>query len=735
MKIVNKLKAQFKRFMTGKSGFSLVELIVVIAIMAVMAAVLAPALLGYVEKSRAQKDDSALNEVTNSMQLALADADIYDELVNFAVEDNYSCYCDGDSTTNTNANRTITKSPNLWLFNDNARLLDETVYKPAGKMRGVTVTFKPNGKSEYILKDGIVNQIGNDSTKKGSGAGKTLADANFERLYNRVRSTVGDTIKVNSQTYKNSDYTIFISMGTTGGSQADKQDAIQVYGQYNGTNLPEVANASNITGGSQDEHEIIIRKGIVPDDCTYTPNGETPIKGNGTNIFPKSPKRGDIYEEGDYKYTYYRGGDYGTKWSAVVLDKTKSSYGKIITEIAGEPVTNVCRTFKNCKSLVVAPIIPNGVTNMFGTFGYCSSLIKAPEIPESVRNLYWTFGYCSSLIESPEIPSGVTNMVGMFYDCKSLVVAPTIPNNIKDLSLTFQGCKSMKTYDGSTDPDGDFSSYKLPSTIIKLQNTFNSCKSMTKGPKIPSKVTDLTLVFSDCSSLVETPDMNNADSVTNMHETFKNCASLTTVSSLPKNVKNMTNTFLNCSSLVSVSEMPDSVTNVYGTFQNCSSLVTAPKISSSITSMPNMFLNCYKLTVAPVIPNGVTGLSQTFANCTSLVIPPDIPDSVTNMYYTFSRCSSLSIAPKIPDNVKNMDSTFYRCYKLTTAPKIPCNVTNMSNTFVGCTSLTGIIEINANPTSYGYCFHATTKPITLIGKSTILNEISKTANNKNVIVE
>ena len=220
-------------------GFSLVELIVVIAIMAVMAAVLVPALLGYVEKSRARKDDSAMSEVTNAIQLSLADMDIYDEALQFAVKDNYSCYCDGDTSTNTDANKILTKEPDLWLFNDNARLLDETVYKPAGKMRGVTVTLKPNGKAEYILKDGIVNQIGDNSTKKGTNAGKVLNDC--PELYNRLRSTVGDTIKVSSQTYRNSDYTIFISMGTTGGNQADKQDAIQVYGQYNGTNLPEVA--------------------------------------------------------------------------------------------------------------------------------------------------------------------------------------------------------------------------------------------------------------------------------------------------------------------------------------------------------------------------------------------------------------------------------------------------------------------------------------------------------------
>ena len=255
-RFISKVKKATRDFFTNKSAFSLVELIVVIAIMAVMAAVLAPALLGYVEKSRAQKDDSALNEVTNAVHLSLADAEIYDEILQASVKDNYSCYCDGDLSTNTNKNSIIIKSLNktinhLWYYNDQARLLDETVYKPSGKMRGATITFKPNGSAEYILKEGIINQIGNDSTKKGSFAGKTLEDVGFEGLYNRLRSTIGDTIKVSSQTYRNSDYTIFISLGTTGGNQADKQDAIQVWGQFNGTNLSEVASGEYINSDTQ----------------------------------------------------------------------------------------------------------------------------------------------------------------------------------------------------------------------------------------------------------------------------------------------------------------------------------------------------------------------------------------------------------------------------------------------------------------------------------------------------
>lgn len=67
----------------NNKGFSLVELIVVIAIMAVLMVVLAPAMLRYVEKSRIQKDASAVGEIINAANIALSD-----EKVNAAVSEN-----------------------------------------------------------------------------------------------------------------------------------------------------------------------------------------------------------------------------------------------------------------------------------------------------------------------------------------------------------------------------------------------------------------------------------------------------------------------------------------------------------------------------------------------------------------------------------------------------------------------------------------------------------------------
>ena len=235
-KFISKVKKATKDFFTNKSAFSLVELIVVIAIMAVMAAVLAPALLGYVEKSRMQKDDSAMDEVVNAMQLSLADQEIYDEVLEHSVWDNVSCYIDKKDESQFADCKVQLKAANgdkkeQYMFGDEARLLDETVYYAAGNMRGLTITFSPSESGDtYDFANGILNKF--------VGRKTGILSENPE-LYNRLRSVIGDKLDTTSQTYRNSDYTIFIRVGSTGGSEAVMQDAIQVWGQFNGTNLAE----------------------------------------------------------------------------------------------------------------------------------------------------------------------------------------------------------------------------------------------------------------------------------------------------------------------------------------------------------------------------------------------------------------------------------------------------------------------------------------------------------------
>lgn len=64
-----------QKSLTNK-GFSLVELIIVVAIMAILIGVLAPQYLRYVEKSRHQKDNTAIGEIADIMKMTSADENL-----------------------------------------------------------------------------------------------------------------------------------------------------------------------------------------------------------------------------------------------------------------------------------------------------------------------------------------------------------------------------------------------------------------------------------------------------------------------------------------------------------------------------------------------------------------------------------------------------------------------------------------------------------------------------------
>ena len=65
-----------------KKGFTLIELIVVIAIIGVLAAILVPAMLGYVRKSKITTANTTAKSIYNAYNTALVDMDTTDTAVN-----------------------------------------------------------------------------------------------------------------------------------------------------------------------------------------------------------------------------------------------------------------------------------------------------------------------------------------------------------------------------------------------------------------------------------------------------------------------------------------------------------------------------------------------------------------------------------------------------------------------------------------------------------------------------
>ena len=293
------------------------------------------------------------------------------------------------------------------------------------------------------------------------------------------------------------------------------------------------------TGGSIGDNPVyqteLKRNGVIPAEGTYKVKATNTVLSEGDN-FPETPATGDTYEEGDYSYTYNKGGYDGNEWSVVVKSTSQTSYGELISEISGKPLTYLHSTFEGCSSLTAAPRIPNTVINMYGAFGGCSSLTTAPVIPSGVTdlgyafsdctllktytgstdsdgdlsnfiipngvtNMTYTFGNCSSITKAPIIPSSVTDMSGVFSNCTSLETAPVIPSNVESLNNTFSGCSSLKTYVGSTDSDGDFSNFVIPNSVTDMQGAFGSCTSLTKAPTIPNSVDNLIFAFVYCDNL------------------------------------------------------------------------------------------------------------------------------------------------------------------------------------------------------------------------------------------
>lgn len=585
-KFFNNFKKSCKRFMTGKSGFSLVELIVVIAIMAVMAAVLVPALLGYVEKSRMQKDDSATDEIVAAIHVALADQSIYDEVLEHSVWDNVSCYIDKKDESQFTDCKVQLKAEHgdkkeQYMFGDEARLLDETVYYAAGNMRGLTITWSPNESGDtYDFSKGILNKF--------VGRKTGLLSENPE-LYNRLRSVIGDKLDTTSQTYRNSDYTIFIRVGSTGGSEAVMQDAIQVWGQFNGTNLTEKDHKYELSSGrvvgkdgendfaknefsnqyneggfsetSDLKHENIVQFG-----ATYiTVDGETISPGQP---FPKNQKHGDTYIYEDYEYRLSNG-----SWIVTAIDKTKTKYGDILTVIGTKPTKQLRGTFKDCTNLT-----SDGI--------------------------------------------------------------PTLPNDITIMSNTFENCSSIT----------DLGNLKIPDGVTNLYRAFHNCTAMTRAPKLPNGVLQLGLAFHSCKLLKEAPEIPNT--VTGMTQTFYNCESLISVKNISTSVTDMGHCFYGCTSLVTVPVIPNGVTVINSAFSNCKSLKEAPIIPNSVKNMDAAFYNCNSLIVAPTIPLGVENVVSAFAHCEKLTTPTDIPQTVTNMENIYTYSYSVTGTIRIPCSLK-----------------------------------------------------------------------------------
>lgn len=139
---------RFKKEKKNNKGFSLVELIVVIAIMAVLVGVLAPTLIGNIEKSRESKDLQNLDSIRQAAVTALANEAAYAAAVpaSGAADKVYTGAANGGALAISGDN--FTSEFNTIITGGTA------MTSKKGKTGVVTLTIKSSGAVEVAVKDG-----------------------------------------------------------------------------------------------------------------------------------------------------------------------------------------------------------------------------------------------------------------------------------------------------------------------------------------------------------------------------------------------------------------------------------------------------------------------------------------------------------------------------------------------------------------------------------------------------
>jgi len=105
-----------------------------------------------------------------------------------------------------------------------------------------------------------------------------------------------------------------------------------------------------------------------------------------------------------------------------------------------------------------------------------------------VTSLYRTFEGID-LKESPEIPSTIIKMNCTFEKCSYLKSMPIIPNSIETMRWTFNTCTDLEQI--ST----------IPHSVYDLTGTFAGCSLLKTAPLIPDNVTICTYTFMNCPNL------------------------------------------------------------------------------------------------------------------------------------------------------------------------------------------------------------------------------------------
>ena len=152
----------------NNKGFSLVELIVVVAIMAVLMGILVPTLVKNVEKSKKQKDASAIEEIRSTMVTTLADPTYSDIEATIVYDDTTIDIDDPGPTGNITAVSPITDAE--------VKTFLTAVSADVKDWKFTSKAYKAKDKVTFVIKDQMVTvyrEAEDESVPGGAAGGAT----------------------------------------------------------------------------------------------------------------------------------------------------------------------------------------------------------------------------------------------------------------------------------------------------------------------------------------------------------------------------------------------------------------------------------------------------------------------------------------------------------------------------------------------------------------------------------
>lgn len=197
----------------------------------------------------------------------------------------------------------------------------------------------------------------------------------------------------------------------------------------------------------------------------------------------------------------------------VSMYSTFNNCGKLLVspEIP-DTVISLYGTFTGCSALTTAPKIPNGVKDMYDTFCNAYALktyhgstdadgdFSNYTIPNTVTNMSRTFYQCRSLKKAPALSNSAGNIGAAFYGCTSLQYGPSsIPASVTNMNAVFYNCTSLLYC-----PDTS-----MVTRAAVWQSCFYNCKSMKTAPVLSDGSTsNIISLLQNCSSLTGTITIN-----------------------------------------------------------------------------------------------------------------------------------------------------------------------------------------------------------------------------------